>query len=304
MALTSPQPRPAKWGRWSHPLPWVELFALSNIAFLAVDIFVAHSINAFDNPAEWAPMVFSVAATPLLALATLLDGLTPSPFRSTEAVPFRRRVARWLGLAVGWGAVGVGIAGLLFHLDSQFFEEQTLKNLVYTAPFVAPLAYTGVGLLILLNRMVDARGVEWGRWVLLLALGGFIGNFVLTLADHAQNGFHHPTEWLAVGVAAFGVGGLFAVLLIFDNRPLLWLCAGLMLLEVAIGVLGAFYHAQGNLARPAPSLWEKFLYGAPAFAPLLFPDLALLATLALWALGLQTRPVDENRFSAASAACG
>jgi len=293
MAHASPQT--ARWGRWSHPLPWVELFALSNIAFLAVDIFLAHSVNAFHEPAEWAPIAFSLAATPLLALATLLDGLTPSPF--SGAAPWRRRVARWLGLAVGWGAVAVGVAGLLFHLESQFFKEQTLKNLVYTAPFAAPLAYTGVGLLILLNRMVDARETAWGRWVLLLALGGFVGNFVLTLADHAQNGFHHPTEWLAVGAAAFGVGGLFAALLIFDNRPLLWLCAGLMLVEVVVGVVGAFYHARGNLSSPAPGLWEKFLYGAPAFAPLLFADLALLALLALWALGRQTRPAGDESFS-------
>jgi hypothetical protein len=40
-----------------------------------------------------------------------------------------------------------------------------------------------------MNRMVAAGTVEWGRWVLLLALGGFAGNLVLSLCDHAQNGF-------------------------------------------------------------------------------------------------------------------
>src|SRR3954454_21361988 len=58
--------------------------------------------------------------------------------------PPRRRLARALGLAVGWGAVAVGVAGLLYHLDSAFFDELTLKNLVYTSPFAAPLANTGV----------------------------------------------------------------------------------------------------------------------------------------------------------------
>ena len=48
----------------------------------------------------------------------------------------------------------VGVAGLVLHLDSHFFAEQTIKNLVYTAPFAAPLVYAGVGLLLILNRMV------------------------------------------------------------------------------------------------------------------------------------------------------
>ena len=114
------------------------------------------------------------------------------PARSTSAC------LRSIGLTVGWGSVAVGIAGVLFHLDSAFFEEQTLKNLVYTAPFAAPLAYTGIGLLLLLNRMIDSRTIEWARWVVLLAMGGFAGNFVLTLADHAQNGFFRPSEWIGV----------------------------------------------------------------------------------------------------------
>ncbi len=47
---------------------------------------------------------------------------------------------------------------MIWHLRGDFFQEQTLKNLVYTAPFAAPLAYTGLGLLLILDRMVDARG--------------------------------------------------------------------------------------------------------------------------------------------------
>ena len=76
----------------------------------------------------------------------------------------------------GWTSVAVGAAGLLDHLDDAFFEDQPLKNLVYTAPFVAPLAYCGPGHLSIMNRMVAAGTVEWGRWVLSLALGGFAGN--------------------------------------------------------------------------------------------------------------------------------
>src|SRR3954466_15169584 len=207
------------WG--ADPLAYAELFALNNVAFLAVDITIAHAINSFAHRAEWVPVAFSVAASAVLVLAMLLGGIRPTlPGAEAEGrLGGRQRLARRLGMAVGWGSVAVGIAGLLFHLESQFFREATLKNLVYSAPFVAPLSYAGVGLLILLNRMVDSRSEAWARWLVLLSLGGFVGNFVLSLADHAQNGFFRPEEWAGVVSAAAAVGVLTAVLTIPDNRP-------------------------------------------------------------------------------------
>jgi hypothetical protein len=281
-----PAPRPPLVERFADPLVLVELFAVANIAFLAVDIGIAHAINAFEHPAEWVPVAFSLAATPVLLIAMAVGGVRPTLSGSEEPglLGKRQRAARWLGLAVGAGAVGVGVAGLLLHLESQFFREATLKSLVYTAPFVAPLAYTGVGLLLLLDRMVDARTVEWARWVTLLALGGFVGNFILCVCDHAQNGFFRPEEWTGVIAAAAATGALAAVLAVHDNRPLLRLGFAVMLSQVAVGLLGAFWHVRANLGQPMGTLWQKFLYGAPAFAPLLFADLATLAILALWAL--------------------
>ena len=72
----------------------------------------------------------------------------------------------------------IGLAGVLFHLESRFFLDRTLKSLTYAAPFAAPLAYTGLGFLLLMNRMVTPAAHEWARWVIFLALGGFFGNFV------------------------------------------------------------------------------------------------------------------------------
>ena len=68
---------------------------------------------------------------------------------------------------------------MILHLDSPFFYERTLKSLTYSAPFAAPLAYTGLGFLLVMNRMVDSESMEWAQWVLLFTLGGFVGNFVL-----------------------------------------------------------------------------------------------------------------------------
>lgn len=281
-----PAPGPRRARGLPGPLVLVELFAVANLAFLAVDIGIAHAINAFEHEAEWVPVAFSLAATPVLLVAMAMGGLAPTLAGSEDAGPRGawQRAARRLGMAVGVGSIAVGIAGLLLHLDSQFFREATLKNLVYTAPFVAPLAYAGVGLLLLLDRMVEARTVEWARWVTLLALGGFVGNFILCVCDHAQNGFFRPEEWIGVVAAAAATGILAAVLVVPDNRPLLRLCFGVMLVQVGVGLLGAFWHVRADLGRPLGTLWQKFLYGAPAFAPLLFADLALLAILGVWAL--------------------
>ena len=276
---------PATW--WGDPLAWVELFALSNIAFLAADVGLAHAVNAFAHPAEYVPVAFSLVAPAVLVAAMALGGLRPAP---TGAGSGRSRLARGLGMAVGWGSIAVGIAGAILHLDSAFFEEQTLKNLVYTAPFAAPLAYTGLGFLLLLDRMVDARTVDWSRWVVFLALGGFVGNFVLTLADHAQNGFFHPTEWIGVVASAWAVSSLCAVLVVHDNPPLRRLALAIMAAQVGVGLLGFYLHAMADLRSPAGSLWDRFLYGAPLFAPLLFADLAMLAALGIWGLS-RTRSV-------------
>lgn len=279
------EPAPGRGVWWIDPLSWAELFALSNIAFLAVDIGLAHSVNEFANPAEYIPVAFSLIAPVVLIAIMVIDGFRPALAGNRLR---RRRLARGVGLAVGWTSVVIGIAGVLFHLDSAFFAEQTLKNLVYTAPFAAPLAYTGIGLLLILNRMIDSQDIDWARWVVLLAGAGFVGNFVLTLADHAQNGFFHPTEWVGVVASAWAVSVLLAVLVVPDNRPLLGLALIIMAAQVVVGLLGAYLHLAAVMDSPAPTLWDRVLYGAPVFAPLLFADLALLAVLAFWGI-LQAR---------------
>ncbi|AMV36896.1 hypothetical protein [Planctomyces sp. SH-PL62] len=270
----------------SRPLFWTELFAIGNIGFLAVDVAVAHAMNAFEHPAEYIPVAFSLASAPLLLLAMLIGG--PEPATRARPAPGvsrgRSALARGIGLLVGWGSLVVGIAGLILHLRGDFFSEMTLKNLVYTAPFAAPLAYAGLGFLVLLNRMVDARSPEWAGWVVVLAAGGWMGNFVLSLADHAQNGFFRPSEWAGVVSAAIAFGFLVAVLVVPRNGPLRWMTAGVMGLQMLVGLIGFYLHVEANLARPSASLWESFLYGAPAFAPLLFADLAILGLLGLWGL--------------------
>ncbi|MFT5198952.1 MAG: hypothetical protein ACI87O_001612 [Planctomycetota bacterium] len=247
----------------------VEAFAASNLAFLAVDIWFAHSMNQFAFKAEWIPFVFSLIA-PVLLLPGLVTG---SP---------NQGIAKPLGWLTGILSVLVGVAGLIWHLHGTFFVQQTLHNLVYTAPFAAPLSYTGIGFLVLLNRTESPSSFGYGQWVKVLAAGGFAGNFALTLADHAQNGFFHASEWLAVLAAAFGFAFLVMAVITPKDRGFLKACAWMMGAQVLIGLIGAAFHIGAILDGPSDSLLSNAIHTAPLFAPLLFVDLALLGCLGLW----------------------
>lgn len=261
--------------RWTdEPILWVEAFVLLNFAALAFDIYLAHSTNGFRRRSEYVPLYFSAAA-PLV----LLTGLVARERFGRSAV------WRDLGHLVGWLAVAVGLAGVILHLDSRFFYDRTIKSLTYAAPFAAPLAYTGLGLLLLLDRMVAADTAEWAYWVLLLALGGFAGNFVFSLTDHATNGFFRPVEWLPVASSAFAVSFLTVPFLVHVGRRFLALAAILLVLQAAVGVLGFLLHLTADLAGPSASAFENVVHGAPPLAPLLFPNLVLLGLIALSALG-------------------
>lgn len=260
--------------RWAHdPQLWVEIFVTLNLLILSADIYIAHSVNHFAKAAEYIPFYFSLASplvmTTIIALRWIwkLD----SPWRD-------------LGYLVGWLAILIGLGGVLFHLESRFFLDRTVKSLTYAAPFAAPLAYTGLGFLLLVNRMVLARSAEWARWITLLALGGFFGNFVLTLTDHAENGFFLHTEWIPVVSSAFATGFLLVPVMSSVSRKFLDLCAVVLGGQAAVGVLGFWYHLRANLVEPGSSLWDRLVNGAPPLAPLLFPNLVGLALIGLWAL--------------------
>ena len=260
-------PARVHWTR-DHQL-WIEAFVVSNFAGLVLDIFLAHSQNHFRRESEYIPLVFSVVAATLVGAALPLRHRWPAVWRD-------------VGHLVGWAAVVVGLAGVILHLDSSFFEERTIRSLTYAAPFAAPLAYTGLGLLLLVNRLVEADTLEWAQWILLLGLGGFAGNFVFSLTDHAQNGFFNPLEWVPVVSSALAVGFLLVPFLVRVTSSYLVLCAVVLALQGAVGVAGFLLHVWADLQKPGATLFERVLSGAPPMAPLLFPNLVLLALVALW----------------------
>ena len=262
---------------WRDQQLWIELFVLANFAGLILDIFLAHSENHFRRESEFVPLVFSAAATAMLACV----------------IPLRRRwpaVWRDVGHLVGWAAVVVGLAGVVLHLDSRFFYDRTIQSLTYAAPFAAPLAYTGLGLLLLVNRIVESDTLEWAQWILLLALGGFAGNFVFSLTDHAQNAFFNPLEWIPVVTSALAVGFLLVPFVVRVTVPYLLLCALVLALQALVGVAGFVLHTAADLRQPGATLFERVLSGAPPMAPLLFPNLVVLSAIGLWTWAPHLQP--------------
>lgn len=266
------------WRHWSTDQQlWIELFVLFNFAGLVVDIFLAHSANQFRERTEYVPLYFSAAAAFALSCGLGLRTARPAVWRS-------------VGHVVGWLAIAVGLAGVILHLDSQFFHARTIRSLTYAAPFAAPLAYAGLGLLLIANRLVQAGTLEWALWVLLLALGGFLGNFVFSLTDHAQNGFFNPLEWIPVASSALAVGFLLVPFLMTVDRSYLRACVAVLVLQAAIGLLGFGLHVLADFRQPGGSLLGRILSGAPPMAPLLFPNLVILGLIGLSVLA-KPRPL-------------
>ena len=124
-----------------------------------------------------------------------------------------------------------------------------------------------------------------------MALGGFVGNFLLALCDHAQNGFFNLWEWIPIVTSAFAIGCLVTLLLQPIHPPFLKVCVGILIINGLVGLLGFYLHLSVDLQSAELSIRDKFIYGAPLFAPLLFTDLALLGVLGLWQLARKVREI-------------
>jgi hypothetical protein len=82
-------------------------------------------------------------------------------------------------------------------------------------------------------------------------------------------------------------GSLTAATCIINGRRgflFLGLCALVLLAQAAIGVLGFLLHGMADLHGPSANLFQNVVHDAPPFAPLLLPNLVVLALIALWVL--------------------
>jgi hypothetical protein len=136
-----------------------------------------------------------------------------------------------------------------------------------------------------MNRMIADKETERAQWVIFFAFGGFVGNFIFSLAGHAQNEFLHRTEWIPVISSAVAVGFLIVPLSMKAERGCLSLCGLILLVQMAIGALGFGVQALAGWNKTGEKLFQRIVHGPPMFAPTLFCDLAGLALIGLWVLG-------------------
>ena len=89
--------------RWAHDTQlWVEVFATSNLAILAGDIYIAHSVNQFHNPPNTSRFIFLLRAcgSPSVHPAALGYGLThPGATLATSSAGCRYSPA-WLAWSI------------------------------------------------------------------------------------------------------------------------------------------------------------------------------------------------------------
>ena len=142
----------------------VEIFAFGNLAFLALDIYLAHRVNDFAHPAEWIPIYFS-ATVPLL--------LIPGIIRRRH----NDRLSRKAGFAVGVSSILVavvrqldrqlhracvfvmglhilvGVLGFALHATADIHgpADSVRDNFIYGAPVFAPLLFWNLAILAIIG---------------------------------------------------------------------------------------------------------------------------------------------------------
>jgi hypothetical protein len=88
-----------------------------------------------------------------------------------------------------------------------------------------------------------------------------------------------------VVAAAVAVGILFAVVVEYRSPTVRAIAAVVMVAQLLVGLAGFAFHLRGNLLSPMERITDKFVFGSPIFAPLLFANIAILGLMGLWALG-------------------
>ena len=105
-----------------------------------------------------------------------------------------------------------------------------------------------------------------------------------------------PQRMIPVCSSGLAVGVTTTLLMTRVTRSFLRTCGLLMALQAAVGLLGFVLHLRADLYRVGPSFLDRVIYGAPIFAPLLFPDLVVLACIGLWVTLRQVAETRMNRF--------
>jgi hypothetical protein len=275
------------------------LFVAFNLAFLVLDVYVAHSVNAFRPVYEWIPII------------TSWPGVLTSLW-----LAFRERpgtLSRLVHLAAMLLNVVVGVMGTAFHLRAVTPPGGgwAWAWICFGAPVLAPLSFAGVGLVGLwavLREEPPGSGIlslpgvfrlraplSKTQHLLWFVALGFGGAAATSFVDHGQYGYTWA-EWIPVAT------GLFATLVVIgravvprpsdgDTVAYLWT----MVLSIVVGVAGFAFHLSRDLADTGAMSLERMRALAPIFAPGLFVDLGILGLLVILSDEHDARTVNTDQ---------
>jgi hypothetical protein len=267
------------------------LMVATNEIFLAIDIFLAHSISGTIRPNEWIPIVFGLVAGALLLFAGL--------------VAVRNRpLAATIGTVIFLGSIVVGLLGAYFHLVRAIRptappgQQLTINLLVWAPPILGPLTFALVGvlgisaawvedppdsgvLLLPIGRRVHLPYSKTRAYIFWVSLG-ILATVISSVLDHARTGFLNTWLWVptAVGIFATVVAAALAAI----DRPRradVTIYALTMLVLILVGVVGMMLHVRDDLTSRGIFVAERFIRGAPFLAPMLFANMGTLGILAL-----------------------
>jgi hypothetical protein len=267
------------------------LMAAVNEIFLAIDIYLAHSISGTIRPNEWIPIIFGPIAGGLLLLAGLI-------------ALKQRPLATLIATVVFVCSIGVGLLGAYFHVMRAILpsgpsgQRVTIDLLVWAPPILGPLTFALVGMLgisaawvedppdsgvlvLLGERRLHLPYSKTRAYLFWIGLG-ILATVISSVLDHARTHFENPWLWLPTAAGVFGT--VVTVTLGAIDRPRradLAIYTLTMLLLIVVGVVGSVLHIGDNLTSRGDFVVERFIRGAPFLAPLLFSNMGMLGLIAL-----------------------
>ncbi len=268
------------------------LMAAINELFLAVDIYLAHSISGSIQAFEWIPIIFGAVGGVLLLLAGIIA------LRNRPAATIMANV-------VFVGSIIVGLMGAYFHLQRTILlsnpvsgQQEAVTALVWAPPFIGPFFFTLVGILgisaawiesppdsgrlkLLGERTIQMPYSKTRAYFFIVSIG-IAATLVSSVLDHARLNLENPWVWLPITVGIFGTVVAFVLGIIRQpSREDLVVYVVAMIMLLLTGGIGALLHIGANLSSQGMIMVERFVRGSPFLAPTVFANFGLIGLLVL-----------------------
>lgn len=280
---------------WRVPYTRGQLMMLMvalNLAFLGLDILLAHGMNGTIRTNEMVPIVFGPAAGLVLVIAGVIS------LR-------RRTVAIWLAFITLAASIVVGLVGAYFHVERAIppnglgVFEVAVALFVFAPPIVGPLTFSLLGVLGAIAAVIEdpldsgrmvipgvfswhvpfSKTQQYAIWVGL----GTLSTLLSSVLDHGRFNFENLWVWLPTVVGVFAAVATVAWGMVKEpsrSDTIVYVAAQVAM--ILVGVIGLLLHVETDLATRNIIVPERFLRGAPFLAPMLFADMGALALLVLY----------------------